>query len=127
MQMIRRRLPWLVAGWMAVQVAAVAATPVALGARALTDEAASCTCPDGMARQQCPMNRDHGSDQSDPNRCAMRSTLGQSDVFLVLVTPGIVPQRGFVPHVPEPVALLPTRHSLEPSRSELPESPPPRT
>ena len=128
MQVVRRRLSWLVVMWLFVQLVALVSAPIALKAMSVSADEAACDCPGAAPGQQCPMHRQHGSDHHEQQaRCAMRSTLNQSNAaLLVLATPGVVPQSRFAPHVPEHVDPLVTTLAFEPSRSELPEFPPPR-
>ncbi len=129
MPLVRNRLPWLVVGWLTVQLTGLCVAPVALRASAISVGESACSCPGAEPGQQCPMHRQHGDGHHEERgRCAMRGTLGQSDaVLLVLAAPGAVPQNRYVPHVPQHVARLIAGQTATVSRSELPEFPPPRT
>jgi hypothetical protein len=123
---MRNRLTTVVAGWLVLQLAVLCAAPLAQPPAPVDAGAEACSCPDGMPADHCPMHADHDLRQS-PARCAMRSSLGEfAATLMTLLTPGFPPLGGASPFRPEgdePVAAVVPHAS---SRSELPDSPPPR-
>ena len=90
-----------------------------------------CTCGTAGPDHDCPMHgrhRDHTGTQPDLDECVLRSASAASDVALVSLIGGI----GLMPpaQTTSPVVLsaepILTRSTVVLSRSERPESPPPR-
>lgn len=130
MLLVRNRLPWLVVGWLTLQIVGLCAAPAALRASfvsAASEAESTCSCPGAEPDQQCPMHRHDGGHHEERGRCAMHSTPGQSHaMLLVLVTPGVVPQSRCVPLPPQHVDRIVFGQAVTVSRSELPDFPPPR-
>ena len=127
MRTVRRRLTSLLALVLLIQLGGLVA-PVALSA-AGAEVLEACTCPGGTHATSCPMH--HGKDETsrgDANRCAMRSAATPTDLALLTLGTGagILPSlTSFdVPVAPSvvPVMSAATLHS----RSDFPDSPPPR-
>jgi hypothetical protein len=120
MGVIRRRLSWLIAGWLICQIASLAGAPVyaAFG----LDEDACCR---GLGPgQTCPMHHPRASDRT----CKMRSACprGETAVLALAGGVGVLPVAtdvvmAFV--VSEPVAA-PRAAAI--TRTTRPEFPPPR-
>jgi hypothetical protein len=121
MGVIRRRLSWLIAGWLVCQIASATGAPVfaALG----LDEDACCR---GLAPgQTCPMH--HHSREND-RTCKMRSACPRGETAILALAGGV----GILPDATdvvtafvlgEPVA---SPRPAPVTRTTRPESPPPR-
>jgi hypothetical protein len=127
MRSVRNRLSWLLAIVLVLQLGGIVA-PVVLSAAGVDVEDV-CTCPDATHGATCPMHHGKTSGSQDSlNRCAMRSA--SAPVALGLLTLGS--GAGIVPpvmtfHVSvQSSALHPVSGSSLSSRTELPDSPPPR-
>jgi hypothetical protein len=126
MRGIRRRLSWVIAGWLFVQLAGIAA-PVALAAAQYVDEL--CICPAGHEGASCPMH--HGRtpppSESEPGRCHVRNTGAPPDATLLSIA-GVVAVIVTVPasHVLVTSAMVSTSESPVLTRTGLLDPPPPR-
>jgi hypothetical protein len=110
-----------------LQLAAIMA-PAVLAAAGIDIEDV-CTCPTATPGATCPMHHGKTSPSQDsPNRCALKSAAAPSALALLTFSSGV----GIVPatqtlHVSvEASALATVRTSRFSSRTELPDSPPPR-
>jgi hypothetical protein len=126
MSFVRRHLAWIVCGWLAGQMAGLAAAPLALccqSAPAAHDDGQKC-CPGLLLGQVCPMHHTREGDRT----CKMRSACGPSDAALVALSGGL----GVLPPATALVnafALGDVLGAAAPSaiaRAYRPESPPPR-
>jgi hypothetical protein len=131
MPLVRKYLSWAVAGWLALQIAALIASPMMLHAATLSADEGVCDCPGSAPGQMCPMHRNGGDRHHDDDaaaRCGMRSALLPSDVaLLVIVATGALPQASILHYLSdrsETVTVLP--HLLT-SRFVPPDAPPPRS
>jgi hypothetical protein len=123
----RRHLVWVVCGWLACQLAGVAAAPVLLwtGVAAHDDEA--CDCP-LLPGQACPMHRGAKHDSRPDTTCKLRSAFDGPDAALFSLSGG----SGILPAPTRPVgalvpgAIVPPLTTSAISRASLPEAPPPR-
>jgi len=118
MRTVRRHLSRIVIAWLLCQVSAVTAAPL------LHAEQGLCTCPDAAPGAACPMHHAH----QDPNECVLRNAAPVSTITLASMIGGV----GVMPPVQTtsvavvPADLIPALPALVLSRSERPESPPPR-
>jgi len=125
MQVVRRRLSWVVAFWLACQVAGVVAAPLAFCCRSMpaADDDEQC-CPGLLPGQICPM---HHRREGEPT-CKMRDACGRADAALVSLA-GVV---GLLPAPTPVVSAFETGDRLTAiaasaiARTHRPESPPPR-
>jgi hypothetical protein len=119
--LIRRRLSWLVAGWLACQAAMLAGAP-ALAAMGVDQDA----CCQGLAPgQTCPMHQSRAGDRT----CKMRSECPRADFALISMLGGL----GILPDTTdsvttfEPGVIVAHRDRSHSANSSRPESPPPRS
>jgi len=128
MHLLRAWLPRLVAGWLACQLVAFAAAPVALGGDGLVAASTDCDCPSGATDQLCPMHQSPNRRLSRQGDCTVQNTRSPSDAVLLSLGIGLgvlpPPTLHDVACGAESV-VVPSMVSV--SRSELPDSPPPRT
>jgi hypothetical protein len=125
MSSVRRRLSWVVAFWLACQVAGVVAAPLAFCCRSMpaADDDEQC-CPGLLPGQICPM---HHRREGEPT-CKMRDACGRTDAALVSLA-GVV---GLLPAPTSVVSAFETGDRLTAiaasaiARAHRPESPPPR-
>jgi hypothetical protein len=124
MQPLRRRLSWMLAGWLVIQLVTIVA-PVALVAAGVSLEE-TCTCPGVDHGATCPMHHPSSAKSKDANQCAMRSAAAPADVVLLpLSVIGLLPSPATVAIEMTPVPVIITVSALV-GRTELPDSPPPR-
>jgi len=127
MRTVRRRLSSLLALVLMMQLAGILA-PVALSAAgAAVIEA--CTCPGGNHATTCPMH--HSKDNRSPgdaHRCAMRSASTPTDFALLTLGTGggVLPSLHTFDVPDEPSAAPAALISSVRSRTDFPDSPPPR-
>jgi hypothetical protein len=127
MRSVRNRLPWLLAIALVLQLGGIVA-PVVLAAAGIDVEDV-CTCPDATHGATCPMH--HGKtagSKGASNDCAVRNASAPPALgFLTLSSgAGIVPTiNAFHITVQSSVIHSVSGSSLT-SRTELPDSPPPR-
>jgi len=118
MRTVRRHLSWIVCAWLVCQVSAVTAAPLLLAGDDL------CTCPTSVPGAACPMHHAH----QDAGECVLKNAAAVSTVTLASMIGGV----GVVPPVQAastavvPTDLIPGLPPAVISRSERPESPPPR-
>src|SRR5262249_13749317 len=127
MRPVRRRLSWLIAVALMLQFGAVMA-PAVLGAAGIDVEDV-CTCPTATHGATCPMHHGKTSQSTDSsNRCALKSAAAPSALALLMFESGagIVPYPHALTVSIEPSGISPVRDVRVPSRTELPDSPPPR-
>ena len=127
MRPIRRRLSWMLASWLVFQCAGIVA-PVVLAATGVALEEA-CTCPGAIHGATCPMH--HGKEatsKDEANRCSVRNSYPPTDLALLALAGGTaVLPRLLVFDVIEPSRTPISLHAENASsRTELPDSPPPR-
>lgn len=129
MPWIRRRLSWVLSGWLVLQLAGMIA-PVALAASGHPIDEELCTCPAGMEQgATCPMH--HGpkaNDAAGSSSCSIRSTQSAVDAALLSLMgcAGLLPaSTPLDAPVVEPFPIVSTESS--PSRTELPDLLPPRS
>jgi hypothetical protein len=113
--------------WLVLQLAALAAAPIALCSRPASGLAmrhdANC-CPGIAPGQVCPM---HHTREGEPT-CTMSSACGTSDIALLSLTFGLsapVPSAHAV-HLVATADLVSSPAPARIVRAELPEPPPPR-
>ena len=125
MPVVRRHLSWLVGAWLACQAVALAAAPITLcGSQPAPEHHDGVCCPGTKPGQVCPMHHV----REGVRTCAIGSPCSASDAALLSLvgTLGLAPVARVVFDVrpiAEPVSTL---ADAEMTRSELPESPPPR-
>jgi hypothetical protein len=124
---VRHRLPWVVALWLACQIAGIAAAPLAFCCQrdVLVDDE-DC-CPGLAPGQMCPMHHVRKGERKEP-ACKMRDACGRADAALVSLS-------GVVGLLPQPTAgvsrfdvgeFVAAATPSAISRAYRPESPPPR-
>jgi hypothetical protein len=118
----------LLALMLVCQLAAIIA-PVVLSA-ANRDAVSVCTCPGGTHATTCPMH--HGRDSGSPdnsNRCTMRSASSPTDLALLTLGTGagVLPSLNAFDVADEPSAIPTGSVASVRSRSDFPDSPPPRS
>lgn len=123
----RRRSSWLIAVAVLLQLTAITAPAVLAAAGIDIDDV--CTCPTATHGATCPMH--HGKtnqSQDTSNRCALKSAAAPSALTLLTFSSGIgiVPAAQALHLSVETSAVFPVRTSSFASRTELPDSPPPR-
>jgi hypothetical protein len=127
MRPIRRRLSWMLASWLAFQFAGIVA-PVVLAATGVAFEEA-CTCPGAIHGATCPMHHGKESPPKDKaNPCSVRNTYPPTDLALLAFAGGaaVLPRLiafDVIEPSRTPISLQAENAS---SRTELPDSPPPR-
>src|SRR5262245_2396862 len=127
MRPVRRRLSWLIAISLLLQLSAIA-TPVVLTAAGFDIEDV-CTCPTATHGATCPMHHGKTSDSHEStNRCAIKSAAAPSALALLTFTSSasIVPSAHVLHVSVQSSALHLTGNTGFSSRTELPDSPPPR-
>lgn len=127
MPKLRKRTLWLAAAWLVCQLAALA-TPIVVNATSLvvgTDDL--CTCPGGSGSTACPMHGAHGKSQDDPNKTSVRNSCAPPDAALLSLAGGLgVLPRPAALDVDRVVGTVDIFISTPVTRTELPDSPPPR-
>jgi hypothetical protein len=127
MRSVRRRWSWLIAVALFLQLGAMMA-PSVLAAAGIDIEDV-CTCPTGTPGATCPMHHGKTSQSQDSsNHCALKSAAAPSTLALLTLSSGvgIVPAAQALQVSVETSAISPVRTSSFASRTELPDSPPPR-
>ena len=125
MRVIRRHLSWLVGAWLACQAVALAAAPITLcGSQPAEEHQDGVCCPGIEPGQVCPMHHV----REDVRTCAIGSPCSASDAALLslLGALGLTPVARVVLDVAPIAAPVSTLVDAVMTRSELPESPPPR-
>jgi hypothetical protein len=87
MRVFRRRLSWVVCGWLCCQLSVMLTAQLSLASGIHAADAISCTCVHG-SNGQCPMHRPGNSkpncqcrNASDPDAAAIVSLLGPTAVL----------------------------------------------
>ena len=127
MRSMRRRWSWLIAVALFLQLGAMMA-PSVLAAAGIDIEDV-CTCPTGTPGATCPMHHGKTSQSHDStNRCALKSAAVPSALARLTFSSGvgIVPAAQALQVSIETSAVSPVQISSFASRTELPDSPPPR-
>ena len=125
MRAVRRHLSWLIGAWLACQAVALAAAPIAMcGSQPAEEHHDGVCCPGTKPGQVCPMHHV----REGVRTCAIGSPCSASDAALLSLVGalGLPPVARVVLDVrpiAEPVSTL---ADAVMTRSELPESPPPR-
>src|SRR3954465_12044026 len=122
---VRRRIAWMICGWLVCQVAGVAAAPLAFCCRAVpaADPDDKC-CPGMLPGQICPMHHT----RKGVRTCKMRNACPRADAALI----GLAATLGTIPESTPAVTVFDSGRFLArfaPSairRAHVPESPPPR-
>jgi hypothetical protein len=125
MREVRRRRTWVAGIWLVCQFSTLAAAALS-GVRPVTIvNGQVCTCPPGAAHgDACPMH--HSRDATSD--CVLRNASSGADAVLLtlLGTPGLMPpQRAITTAVVATQTVLPVT-AFTRTRSDRPESPPPR-
>jgi hypothetical protein len=126
MSLVRRRLSWLITGWLACQFAGYVAAPFALCCEDASATALPKCCQGVAPGQTCPMHHRHGGDED--STCKMRNACARGDSALVSLGSGL----GILAPPTIDVTAFAVRDrltaSLSPTilRTDRPESPPPR-
>lgn len=128
MRVVRQRLSSLLACMLVCQLAGLIA-PVVLSAVA-ADVASVCTCPGGTHATTCPMH--HGNESGSPDaskRCAIRSASVPTDLALLTLAigAGVLPSLSSFDVTDESSVMIPASASSVRSRTDFPDSPPPRS
>jgi hypothetical protein len=121
----RRHLSWFVFLWLAVQIAGVAAAPLAFCCtRVVTADDEEKCCPGLLPGQVCPMHHT----REGVRTCKMRDACGRADAALVALAGGVgvLPPATFVVSSFELGDALRGALPSAIARACRPESPPPR-
>ena len=126
MQVMRRRLSWLICAWLTCQIASVAAAPITFCCKDVptATEEHDC-CPGLLPGQLCPM---HHRTAAGKNECKMRSACAPADAMLVALAGGA----GMLPRATAVVSTFEPGDAVAPlaltvvAHTSRPESPPPR-
>jgi len=126
MQVMRRRLSWLICAWLTCQIASVAAAPITFCCKDVptATEEHDC-CPGLLPGQLCPM---HHRTAAGKNECKMRSACAPADAMLVALAGGA----GMLPRATAVVSTFEAGDAVAPlaltvvAHTSRPESPPPR-
>jgi hypothetical protein len=121
---VRRHLAWVVCGWIACQLASVAAAPLVLWHMTAAHDDRECECP-VAAGQACPM---HHGQKSDQPLCKLRNASPTADALLLSLnsSSGLVPEPIPTGAVLRPGAIVRTGTPAAVLRIDRPDSPPPR-
>jgi hypothetical protein len=123
MQAFRRYLGWVVCGWLACQIAGVAAAPVLLVTAAAAHDERECDCP-LLPGQACPM---HHNGKHDNTTCRMRNGFdGDAALFSLTGGFGVLPELTAAVSSFDPGAIVLPSTPFSLVRPSLPEAPPPR-
>jgi hypothetical protein len=126
MALVRRRLSWLICGWLACQLAGYVAAPLALCCEDPSTSVLPDCCQAAAPGQTCPMH--HNADQDD-RTCKMRNACARGDSALLTLSGGL----GVMPTptgdvidftLGDPLTAWSASATL---RTVRPESPPPRS
>jgi hypothetical protein len=125
MAFVRRHLAWLIGAWLTCQIAGVAAAPVTFCCKDVPTSHDEVECCAGlMPGQTCPMHHT----TAGKRECKMRNACGSSDAALMALAGGV----GVLPPATSVVSafdlgdLAHRRAPLAITRSDRPDSPPPR-
>lgn len=120
MLVVRRRLSWLIAGWLTCQIAVIAGAP-AFAALGIDQD----PCCRGVAPgQTCPMHQTRAGDRT----CRMRSDCPRADLALISIVSGagILPGATHLLTTFDAGSSIGERASLAVNRPDRPDAPPPR-
>lgn len=124
---IRRRLSWILAGWLAFQLAGIVA-PVVLSAAGHSAGDSLCECPGTEPGAACPMHHGQAPRHDDANRCRLENTCAPTDAALLSLAGGIgVLPQSMSAEIQAVEASVGATGSILITRTELPDSPPPRS
>jgi hypothetical protein len=147
MRTLRGRLSWMLAVWLVFQVAGIGAPLLAATGIVLED---ACTCPAGVPGATCPMHHsgspaqaerhdngtpahvghhtNEGAPDDQTNRCAMKNAYPPTDLALLGLSggAGVLPQLLAFDAVEQAYTRISLQSWHLTSRTELPDSPPPR-
>jgi hypothetical protein len=125
MTVIRKRLSWVLASWLAFQLAGIVA-PIALAA-AHAAKTEVCTCA-VLDHATCPMHHRQAPAREGGERCRMQNAATPSDAVFLSFTggAGIAVAPAAFDAVDTRGDLIALTASDRSSRTELPDSPPPR-
>ena len=122
---VRRHFAWMICGWLACQVASVAAAPLAFCCKSVpaADPDDRC-CPGMLPGQICPMHHT----QEGKRTCKMRNACTPSDAALIALASGIgiVPDPTLTVNVFDSGTFVAAMTASAILRAHVPESPPPR-
>ena len=127
MHALRRRLAWVVCGWLACQMTGALAGPILMWRVTASHDDRECECPVAPG-QACPMHhsgKDHAGKRDDTT-CRLRNALPAADAALFAHGFGILPGPMVVAMVFDPGAIVLTAAASAVLRVYRPESPPPR-
>ena len=127
MRLVRRHLATILFGWLLFQFFAIAA-PLVLTAAGTMAAEEICTCPGGSANDNaCPMHHREGPQSRNASRCMMQNACAPLDAALLSLARGaaVLPQRTSLQILTVQRAVPIPDVPLD-SRTEVPDSPPPR-
>ncbi len=126
MRTVRKALRLAVSSWIVIQLAGIAAAPLAVCSKASaapSDSHGAC-CPGVGPGQVCPMHKT----REGASKCTLGSACHTSDAALLslLTAIGVTPQcsSAFEPDLSTDRIVSPAERSI--ARASLPEPPPPR-
>jgi hypothetical protein len=125
MVFVRRHLSWLIGAWLACQIAGVAAAPITFCCKDVPSSHDEAECCAGlMPGQVCPMHHT----TAGKRECKMRNACGPSDAALMALSGSVAPLPATTPVVStfDLGDLARPFATLAITRTDRPESPPPR-
>jgi hypothetical protein len=125
MRLLRRQLSWMLASWLLFQLVGITA-PVVLGAVGIVEDA--CTCPGTKEGATCPMHHGTNTTKYKVNPCVLTSAAPPTEIALLGLAggSGVLPNLIAFDVVDRPFARVSIALASPLSRTDLPDSPPPR-
>jgi hypothetical protein len=116
----------MLAAWLVFQLVGITAPLIAATGSALQE---ACTCPGGAHATTCPMHHGKETPKDSTNRCSMTNAYAPADLALLALAggAGLLPRLVTSDSVDKALARVMLSFDILSSRSELPDSPPPRT
>jgi hypothetical protein len=115
MRTLRRGLSWMAGAWLICQVSALAAAPIALAA-------VTCGCPLAGLGAACPMHRA----ATDAHECSLKNADAAPSAQLLSLMVGLIPPPLPAAAIAATAEAVPAPLASIDSRSDRPDSPPPR-
>lgn len=127
MRLLRRRLSWMLGGWLVFQCAGIIA-PVVLSATGWV-AVSTCTCPAAAHGAACPMH--HADDRETTGasrRCVIENAAAPIDIALLSLAGGggLLPRPMIIDRIDPASEHVASLTKVPSSHTELPDAPPPR-
>jgi hypothetical protein len=127
MRRFRLHIPGLVAAWLVCQGVALLVAPVALQSGTAVVDGGDCDCPGARPGQFCPMHQSPNRAEHREGTLALQNACSPTDAALISlgIGLGVLPASNLQPAERQlgAIVVLPI---VSLTRSELPDSPPPR-